>query len=429
MNNAEPIPKDLPKVKKRTLVIIAVAVVVALVLSFLLGFIVRHERIEKRDKMAQEERDAVPAVLVTQAKRTQKSVELVLPADIHAFASTALYARTNGYLATWSADINDRVTKGQVIAVISAPDTDADLEQALANLNQQKVNLDLAAATEDRYKGLIATQGVTRQQLDQVTSNRKQAAANVGSTAASVDRLRALVGFEKIVAPFDGVVTARNYDVGALISATNIGAGQELFDVAEDDLLRVFVSIPQSSSQLIKYGQAVRLRLERNFPGHEFSGQVARSAGVLDPITRTLRTELDFENTDEAHKILAGMYGEAVFDLDRPEAVLTIPTSALLFEADGKQVAVVGPDDKIRFVKITPGNDFGTEIEVLAGLKGDERIVANPGENMVEGTKVTPQTSPPPDQRAGAGGNAKGDGKDGKDEKKKSDDGSSKDGK
>ena len=380
----------LPQVQKRTLMVITGAIVVVAVVLFVIGFWLRHERIKKREAMAKEIRDKPLVVQFVLPKKTQKSVKLTLPADIQAYAATALYARTDGYLASWKADINDRVKKGDVLAVISAPDTDADLEQAEANLNQQKTNHQLALATEDRYRGLISTHGVTQQQLDQFHSTSEQAKANVGSSAAAVDRMKALVGFEKIIAPFDGVVTVRTYDVGALISATNTAHGQELFDLAEDDKLRVFVNVPQSDSLLIKFSQPVELMLERNYPGHAFKGIVARSAATLDPVTRTLRTELDFKNDDPAGRIFPGMYGQAVFTLDRTEPVLTIPTSALLFEADGKQVALVGPENKIHFQKIVPGNDFGTEIEVTSGLKGDERIVSNPGEQVAEGVLVSP---------------------------------------
>jgi RND family efflux transporter MFP subunit len=312
------------------------------------------------------------------------------------------------------------VKKGDVIAVISAPDTDADLEQAKANLNQQETSYQLAVATEDRYRGLISVQGVTQQQLDQFHSTREQAKANVGATAASVDRLKALVGFEKIIAPFDGVVTTRNYDVGALISATNIAPGQELFDLAEDDKLRVFVNIPQAYALLVKFNQPASLAFERNYPGRLFQGVVARSSGSLDPVTRTLHTEVDFNNDDPDHHIFPGMYGEVVFHIQRDHPVLTVPTSALLFEADGKQVAIVNSSNKIHFQKIVPGRDFGTEIEVIDGLKGDENIVANPSEQLTEGLAVSSQAEKKEDQKQG--GQQQGDGKekdkrqDGKDE-------------
>jgi membrane fusion protein (multidrug efflux system) len=391
MNTGEEIPKDLPQVAPRTLLIIACALAAALVLTFVIGFWVRHERLSKREKMAKEIRDERPVVLVVRPKQTQKSFDLTLPADVRPFAATALYARTNGYLASWSFDINDRVKKGDVLAVISAPDTDADLEQAKANLAQQQTGFRLADATNERYKGLVPVQGVTQQQLDQFNSSKEQAKSNVASVAASVDRLKALVGFERILAPFDGIVTARNYDVGALISASNIGPGQELFDVAEDDRLRVFVNIPQAYALLVKFEQPVGLAFERNYPGYRFSGVVKRSAGVLDPVTRTLRTELDFKNDDPARRIFPGMYGEAIFHISREQAVLTVPTSALLFEAEGKQVALVGKDNKIHFQEIVPGRDFGTEIEVESGLKADDRIVANPGEQLTEGIEVSPK--------------------------------------
>jgi len=201
------------------------------------------------------------------------------------------------------------------------------------------------------------------------------------------------------------VVTARTYDVGALILATNTGAGQELFDLAEDDRLRVFVNIPQSYALLVKFGEAVSLVFERNYPGHTFTGIVARSAGTIDPVARTLRTELDFKNDDPVYRLFPGMYGEAVFHIERQEPVLTVPTSALLFEADGKEVAIVDDNDKIHFQKIEPGRDFGTTIEIVSGLRGDERIVANPGEQLTEGLIVSPQAPKKGDPGAGGGGN------------------------
>lgn len=400
MKTGGEIPKHLPKAKRRTLQIIGVCAVLVLALLFIIGFAVRHERIKKREQMAKEMRDRKVAVAVVRPKATQKSFDLSLPADIRAYAATALYARANGYLASWAFDIGERVHKGDVLAVISAPDTDAELEQGKAGLQQEQTNYQLAKNTDDRYNGLVPIQGVTQQQLDQVHSTRAQAKSNVASMAASVDRLKALVGFERIVAPFDGVVTARTYDVGALILASNVGAGQELFDVAEDDRLRVFADVPQAYSLLLNFGQPVDLELERNYPGQKFTGVIARSAGTLDPVTRTLRTELDFKNDDPAHHIYPGMYGEATFHIQRGAPVLTVPTSALLFEANGKQLAVVTPDGKIHFQKIEPGRDFGTEIEVISGLKGDERIVANPGEELTEGLEVVAQPENAPGQHA-----------------------------
>jgi RND family efflux transporter MFP subunit len=216
--------------------------------------------------------------------------------------------------------------------------------------------------------------------------------------------MRAIVGFERIVAPFDGIVTARNYDVGALISPANTAKGQELFDVEEDDRLRVFVNVPQPYALMVAVGQTVTLDLKRNYPGYAFTGRVARSAGSLDPATRTLRTELDFDNADAAHRIIPGMYAEAVFQISRPEPVLTVPTSALMFEPEGEEVAVVGGDSKIHLRKIVPGSDFGTEIEVLSGVGAGDRIVANPGEQMAEGlaVKAVP-AGQAPGQQAGPG--------------------------
>jgi RND family efflux transporter MFP subunit len=406
MKSGEEIPKDLPKVAHRTLIIIAVCVFVAMAAFFILGFWIRHERIAKREKMSAEIRDRKLVVDVVHPKKTQQSFTLNLPADVRANAATALYARTNGFLTSWAVDIGDRVKKGDVMAVLSAPDTDADLEQAKAGLRQQQTNYQLAINTDDRERGLIPIQGVTQQQLDQFHSSREQAKANVGAMSASVDRLQALVGFEKIVAPFDGVVTARTYDVGALIQAANNGPGQEMFDVADDNRLRVFANIPQAYALLVKVGQPVTLTLERNYPGQKFTGVVARSSSTLDLVTRTLRTELDFRNDDPEHHIYPGSFGQVTFAVERTDPVLTVPTSALLFEADGKQVAVVTPENKIHFQKITPGRDFGTEIEISSGLKGDENVVANPGEQLTEGIPVTAETQKKEGQQPGQESNS-----------------------
>ncbi|MGA2692522.1 MAG: efflux RND transporter periplasmic adaptor subunit [Opitutaceae bacterium] len=387
-HSSENTPQDLPKFSTRTVATVAGALVLAMIALFFLGFWPRHERIKERESMAQAVRDRPLIVQTVRPELTTRPIELVLPADIHAYASTALYARTNGYLASWTVDINDRVKKGDLMAVLSAPDTDAQLKEAEANLNQQEVNYQLAAATDGRYRGLIPTQGVTQQQLDQFHSAAEQAKANVVSSSAIVDRLKTLVSFERITAPFDGVVTARNYDTGALISASSTGPGQELYDLAEDDRLRVYSSVPQDYAPLVRYGQPVELLLEQNYPGHRFQGLVARSAGTLDPVTRTLRTELDFRNGDPARRIFPGMYGKAVFRFGRDRPALTVPTSALLFQSSEKRVAVVGEDGKVHMRSIVLGNDFGTKIEVLSGLRGDEWIVENPDEQLAEGVSV-----------------------------------------
>ncbi|HEY1791854.1 MAG TPA: efflux RND transporter periplasmic adaptor subunit [Opitutaceae bacterium] len=388
----------------RTLVVFAIISGSLLVVLFIVGFLIHHEHLRRRQEISREDENRTLEVAYVEPQQTQHSFDLELPADVQPYASTALYARTAGFLAAWKYDINDRVRKGDVMAVISAPDSDADLEQAEANLNQQKTNEGLAAVTEQRYQGLLAVQGVTQQQLDQFHSAHEQASASVVSAGASVDRMRAIVGFERIVAPFDGIVTARNYDVGALISPANTAKGQELFDVEEDDRLRVFVNVPQPYALMVAVGQTVTLDLKRNYPGYAFTGRVARSAGSLDPATRTLRTELDFDNADAAHRIIPGMYAEAVFQISRPEPVLTVPTSALMFEPEGEEVAVVGGDSKIHLRKIVPGSDFGTEIEVLSGVGAGDRIVANPGEQMAEGlaVKAVP-AGQAPGQQAGPG--------------------------
>ncbi|MGA2583961.1 MAG: efflux RND transporter periplasmic adaptor subunit [Tepidisphaeraceae bacterium] len=398
MESNEQSPQDLPKFSVATVIVFVVLIAIFFVGLFAFGYMTHKQNLDEINSRAQESADAPPIVNVVAPKPNPQVVQLTLPATVTAMQETALYARVNGYLKRWTHDIQDHVEAGELLAEISAPDLDAQLDQARAALDQAqanevsaKNNNDLAQATLVRYQGLVPSGSVTQEDLDtrQTNANQAQAAyiaaqASVKSAQANVEQLTAQTGFEKIVAPFAGTITYRPYDVGALISPNDTAAGHELFRVAETDKLRMYVNVPQSFATQIVVGQDADFTC-RNYPGEKFTGKVARTAGVLDTSTRTLQTEIDYDNS--AGKLFAGMYGEIIFNIQRDKPVYTVPTTALMFEAEGTQLAVV-QDDKLHFRKVVVGRDFGTEIEITQGLDGSEQVVANPGERIAEGVAV-----------------------------------------
>jgi RND family efflux transporter MFP subunit len=407
MESHDTIPKDLPKIRPIKLMII-LGLICAI---FVGGFIVRYSATRKHqdelNQQAQAIEDQPPIVDVVYPKVASPTVELTLPGNATAYQQTDLYARINGYLDQWDRkdDIGAIVKKGHVLAKIAAPEVDAQLAQAQAALDQAKANVltaqtnyDLANATAKRYEGLIPTGGVTQQQLDekqsaasQALSAKTAAEAAVKSADANIRQLTAQTGFEQIVAPFDGIITARTYDIGALISPSNTGPGQELFEIAETDILRIFVSVPQSYATMIKPGEKADFFVT-NYAGRAFPGTVARSTGSINTTTRTLLTEVDVDNPDNA--LFPGMYGQIHFSIPRPEQVLTVPTSAMMFESTGTLLGVVDADSIVHFRKVSLGRDLGTELEIRTGLTAGELVVANPGEKLADGIKVQIATLP-----------------------------------
>jgi membrane fusion protein, multidrug efflux system len=397
---------NLPTFSARKLIIIGTIVLCVLVVAFFARFI--PDRIHNRNlaQQADEAAAAPPIVDVTLPEPMAVDSDLRLPADIRAMQQTAIYARVDGYMKRWMVDINDHVDKGQLLAEIEAPDTDAELaqaraagQQAQANVVKAAADLALANATYDRYHGLLASGSVTQQDLDTRESTANQAAADkaaadaaVKSAQATVDRLVAEQGFEKITAPFSGTITFRNYDVGARISSTDTAAGHEMFDIADTDRLRIYVNVPQAYISAIQPGEAVHFIAQRNYGDRQFTGIVARTAGVLDPSTRTLLTELDFNNHD--HLLWAGMYGEVRLGVHHDHPMLTVPTPAMLFEANGTQVAVVDDQNHIHFRPVTVGQDLGQKLEVVSGLAANDRVVTNPGEKLIDGIEVEVAAQP-----------------------------------
>ncbi len=391
------IPHDLHR--PHLLMVIAVVILFVGVLAglFVVGR-VPHDKVRAQaEGDANEQKEMITSVTVAKPKRSEAAHTVSLPCDIRPYQETLVYPRTTGYLKKLYVDIQDRVEAGQLLAEIDSPEVDAELDQARASVLQSQANvtkgqsdLDLAQRTLDRYANIQGT-SVTPQERDEKLAARDQAAAalvqakaNVVVAQANVERLVVMQGFEKITAPFSGTVTLRNYDVGALLTASESGVGRELFRITQATTLRVFVNMPQIESSDIKEGQVAKLAV-RNFPGKEFTGSVSRLADAIDPATRTMPLELDFPNPNG--ELFAGMYGEVRLDVAESSPSLRVPTSALVFNAGGAQVALVR-DGKVHFQKVTVGRDLGTELEISTGITGDDRIIVNPGERLAEGVDV-----------------------------------------
>lgn len=403
------IPKDL-KMPGTGAVIIAVSLFVLLLVAlFLVGWIPdRRDRNAARSE-ADARASALPSVSFTIPTISPENHDVTLPCNIKANQSTAIYTRTNGYLQHWYFDIGKHVDESQLMAVISTPEVDAQLEQSKAALVQNEAavikahaDLDLAKVTLRRYiiaqkqsPGSVTDEDVdTRKSaVDDAEAALKQADANVEAAKANVQQLTTQVGFEKVYAPFSGTVTARNYDVGALLSPTNTAAGGEIFDLQQTDPLRVFVNVPQEYANDVKLHEKANLFV-RNFPAKPFVGEVALTAGAVDPNTRTLSVQINFPNKDG--QLFAGEYGEIHLPVKDPEQVALIPTSALLFNAQAKglQVAVLDGQNKVHMKSIKTGRDFGTNIEVTSGLDNSDKVITNPSERTAEGVSVQAQEMP-----------------------------------
>ncbi len=328
--------------------------------------------------------DSVVTVVTVHPTMSAVGEDLVLPGSVRAYTEAPIYARTSGYLKAWYADIGTPVRKGQLLAAIETPEVDQQLAQALADLASARANLALALSTNERWKKLLATDSVSRQDADQKAADAaaKQAAAD--SAAANVARLRELESFKRVVAPFNGIVTARNTDVGALINAGET-AGNELFRVADTHELRIYVEVPEAYASAIKPGVPGELHFAEQ-PGESYEARTVRTAGALDPGTRTLEVELQLANARSA--ILPGAYTEVHFKLKADSKALRLPANTVLFRAAGLQVATVDRNDRIKLKSIVMGRDFGSTVEVLSGLDAADTVVLNPPDSSVNGERV-----------------------------------------
>jgi len=359
------------------------AVLLVLITAGVVTFLNRNS--ESNALAKETEAVSVPTVAVVQPQSEPGNDELILPGNLQAFIESPIFARTNGYLLRWNKDIGSKVEKGELLAAIDTPEVDQELSQARAAREQIKAALGLAKISADRWANLRKTDSVSQQEADQQASGYQQALANLAAADANVRRLEELESFKNVFAPFSGVLTKRNVDPGALINSGAQAVGKELFDIARVDPLRVYVSVPQAYAPNIKAGMKANVTLQE-FPGQKFVGTVARTADAIDPATRTLNTEVDVPNKDG--KLLSGSFGQVHFATGTSVPRITIPVNAMLFRAQGAQVAVVDKDGKVHLRPINIGRDFGATLEILGGIEPSDQIIINPSDSLEEGQQV-----------------------------------------
>jgi RND family efflux transporter MFP subunit len=373
------------KVLGRILRIVAVLAVLSLLAFGVMRGI--NTRIKAAANVKQDTIDmSIATVSAVHPKRGALSNEIVLPGNIQAFTVSPIYARTNGYLKKWYFDIGGRVKAGQLLAEIDAPEVDKQLDQARADLATAEANLSLSQSTMVRWQDLLKRDAVAKQETDDKIGDFQAKKAMVDSGKANVKRLEDLVSFEKVYAPFDGVITARNTDIGALINAGNGGTQQQLFTLAATNVVRVFINVPQVYSRSASPGVTAKLTLAE-YPGRTFSGKIARNSDSMNPSTRTLLTEVDVDNA--SGELLPGAFAQVHLTLAAKTASLLLPVNSLLFRAEGLQVGVVREGGKVQLVPITIGKDYGTQVEVLASpLTVDDNVIVNPPDSLATGTVV-----------------------------------------
>jgi RND family efflux transporter MFP subunit len=365
--------------------------------AVIVGFVVYtgiHERAMAESTLGvRTEQAAIPSVTVIQPSSGAQFQEIVLPGNTQPFNATPIYARTNGYLKSWYVDIGAHVQQGQLLAEIETPEVDQQLEQARADLKNSQANEQLAQITAARWQNLLKTNSVSKQETDQAVSDLSARQATVDSMNANVHRLEQLQSFEKVYAPFAGVITARNTDIGALINAGAGGVPQELFQMAAVNKLRVYVAVPEIDAQAAQTGAKATLTLDE-FPGEKFTGTIVRNSDSIDLASRTLNVEIDIDNAQG--RIKTGAYAFVhliVPQSSRPSGQsLTIPANTLLFRSEGLRVGVVR-NGRVDLVPITIGRDFGATVEVVAGLQPSDRVIVNPADSLTAGAPVQASTS------------------------------------
>jgi RND family efflux transporter MFP subunit len=377
LNDVRPTRRPLNKWLGVTLAFILVAAV------FISGV---WSRVSARKTLnAETAQVALTAVSVVTPQQMAPAEEIVLPGNVQPFITSPIYARTSGYLRKWTVDIGAHVKKGQLLAVIETPEVDQQLQQSLSNLNTAKANLALAETTKNRYQGMIRSNAVSQQDVDNAVGTYNANKAIVEANQANVKQLEALQSFEKIYAPFDGVVTARNTDIGDLInSGSASGVKTDLFHIAQPGTLRVYVNVPEEYSQGTKVGMTADLSLAE-FPGRKFQGKLVRTAEAINMTTRTLLIEIDVNNP--AGELLTGSYAEVHLKVPTEASTLLLPVNTLIFRSEGLRVGVV-KNGKVELAAVTPGRDSGNQIEIVSGIKPDDQVIINPPDSIVSGQRV-----------------------------------------
>ncbi|WP_142660485.1 efflux RND transporter periplasmic adaptor subunit [Methylacidimicrobium tartarophylax] len=373
-------PKHAKKTGVRRFAILFGGVLLAL---FLIGLIPRFfNKIALHRVVVAGEKIAVSVMLPEKPKPV---TDLLLPGTARGYYETPLWARVNGYIQNWWVDIGEHVREGQLMAEITAPDIDKSVEAFEGALHSSEANLVIARITLDRWKGLILTRAVSQQALDEKQAMYDAALARVNAARGQLQHYEELKSFEKIVAPFSGIVTARNIDVGTLVSLGSDKAVHELYRVAVNDLMRVYVAVPQNYVPQIVLGEWADVTASE-LPGVVYHGIVVRTAQAVDPLSRTLLTEVDVGNPDQ--KIVVNMYVDVIFHLPTASTLLLVPVNAVIYRSEGNFLATVDKQSKVRFRKVELGHDLGNQMEINSGLRPDERVILNPPDSLEEGDPV-----------------------------------------
>jgi RND family efflux transporter MFP subunit len=344
-----------------------------------------HSRLRAETKLRESaQASAIPYVDVVSPKASAGADEIALPGSTSAFNDTPIYARTSGYVKHWYVDIGARVKKGQLLATIETPELDQQLQQARADLENAEANLQLAKTTAARWQHLLETDSVSHQETDQAVSDLHSKQALVNSSNANVERLGQLQAFERVTAPFDGVVTARNTDIGALVQAGDNAGPKELFHMAAVQTLRVYVAVPEIYAALVKTGEKAKLTLDA-LPGETLTGTIVRNADAIDATSRTLNVEVDVPNP--TGRLLPGAYAFVHLRVPPHPGAVTIPSNALLFRAEGLRTGVVR-NGHVELTPITIGQDYGSTVEVISGLSARDTVIVNPSDSLANGAAV-----------------------------------------
>ena len=343
-----------------------------------------HSRVEAKAELRQVAMNsAIPFVNVVYPKGGADAEEIELPGNTQAFTDTPIYARTSGYVKEWHVDIGARVKQGQLLAVIETPELDQQLRQAKADLKNAEANLQIADITATRSQNLLKTDSVSHQEADQAVSNFQSKQALVDSNRANVERLEQLQSFERIIAPVDGVITARNTDIGALIQADTT-APKEIFHLSAIQELRIYIPVPEVYAPSVKTGDRAAVTLDA-FPGQKFMGTLVRNANAIDTTSRTLNVEVDVDNS--SGRLMPGAYAFVHFKVPATHGAVTIPSNALLFRTEGLRVGVVR-NSHVALIPITIGQDYGEAVEVLSGLTARDAVIVNPADSLANGAQV-----------------------------------------
>jgi len=381
-----------PPIMRGTLLTVVAVVLIAAALLAAFGIV---KRMHAQANLAGYTRvNSAPPVLLQEPVLQKSAQEIVLPGNMQAFTLAPIYARTTGYVRSWSHDIGSSVHKGDLLAVIETPELDQELAQAKADLATARTNAGLAKITAGRYQDLVGNNAVSQQDTDNAISQLQARDTAVTSAEANVRRLEELQSFERIEAPFDGVITARNIDVGQLISASGstitpgagiVSSSKEIFDISSIGTLRVFINVPQVDAPDAKKGTVATLTLPQ-YPGRTFKGTLVRTSDSVDPATRTLLAEVDVDN--RSGELLPGSYTEVHLNVSSAAPALIVPVSAVMLDSDGLHVATVDTSHRAHILRVTPGRDFGSTMEILAGLQQDQPVIANPPDSLTDGEEV-----------------------------------------